>query len=85
MMVLAIGIQDQRRVGRWRISFPSIASVFLNPRFQKTARYRDGARGARRKVQSVVVFSRQIQQAPFRKSIGIFSKVAAAIGLLFQK
>jgi hypothetical protein len=28
---------------------------------------------------------REIQQAPFRELIGVFSKAAAAVGLLFQK
>jgi hypothetical protein len=36
-------------------------------------------------AQSVVVPRGEIQQAPFREIIGVFSKAAAARGLLFQK
>jgi hypothetical protein len=36
-------------------------------------------------AQPVFVLFREIQQAPFRELIGVFSKAAAALGLLFQK
>jgi hypothetical protein len=51
----------------------------------ETTRYPENARSTRGTAQLVFVPFRQIQQAPFRESIGVFSKAAAAVGLLFQK
>jgi hypothetical protein len=60
-------------------------SGFLQPGFQKTAGYSDGARSARRLSQLVFVFFRQIQQTPSRERVGIFGKAAAPVSLLLQK
>ena len=55
----------------------------LQPGFEKTRGYPERARSTRGTSQPVFVLFRQIQQAPFRELIGVFSKVAAPIGLLF--
>jgi hypothetical protein len=57
----------------------------LQPRFQKTSGYPESARSTRGTAQPVFVFFRQIQQAPFRELIGIFSEAAAPVSLLLQK
>jgi hypothetical protein len=51
----------------------------------ETTRYPENARSTRGMAQPAVILFRQIQQAPFRELIGVFSKAAAAVGLLFQK
>jgi hypothetical protein len=61
------------------------AAVLLQPRFQETAGYRESAHSTRRTVQAVVVVCRQIQQAFLYEWIGLFSKAAAPICLLFYK
>ena len=55
----------------------------LQPGFEKTGGYPERARSTRGASQLVFVLFRQIQQAPFRELIGVFSKLAAPIGLLF--
>jgi hypothetical protein len=61
------------------------AAGVLQPRFQETGWYPEGARGRRWSAKLIVVPSRQIQQALLYEWIGIFSEAAAAICLLFQK
>lgn len=45
----------------------------------------EGSGSLRGRIQPAIIFGRQIQQPSFRELIGLFSKAAAALCLLFEK